>query len=124
MQTEMPLLGDTRRPQYQHAPKEIAACGSMSAAVWRALMHAGMTQEEAALRLDMTPGYMSLMLNGRRNWPESVIRKVVTITGSLAPVQWLCAQYGGEFYVDPVQSERAQLRARLAELDRQDSEAA
>lgn len=124
MQREMPLMGDVKRPLHEHPKKEISACGSMAAAIWRALMHAGMTQEEAANRMGMTPGYLSLILNGRRNCPESVIRKIVSITGSLAPVQWLCAQYCGEFYADPVQSERAQLRARLAELERKEGEAA
>lgn len=123
MQTEMPLLGDTRRPQYTHPIREIAAIGSMSQAVGRALLHAGMTQEELADRIGVSASYMSLMMTGRRNWPESAVRRVVTVTGSLAPVQWLCAQYGGEFYVDPVKSEKAQLRARLAELQAQENAA-
>lgn len=77
-----------------HDHEEIARCRCMSEAVRAAMNHANLTQEELAARLDMSDGYMSLMLNRRRNWPDTVLRRVMTETLSAAPLQWQALSFG------------------------------
>ena len=82
------------------------------------MLHAGVTQESLAESLGMSAGYLSLLLNGKREWSEKRLRAVSAVTASLAPIQWLCAQFGGEFYADSVEQRKALLRAELDQLEK------
>ena len=83
----------------------------------RARIHAGMTQEHLADRVGVSQQYLSLCLAGKRKWPVTVVVAVSHTTGSLAPIQWVCKQVGGELYCDPVEQRKAKLRAELADLE-------
>lgn len=118
MQTAFPLLGSATRPTYFHPVADMALCQSITHAVYLALRHAQMTQEEAAERLAVTGGYMSMLMTGKRHWSEDKIRRLMTITGSMAPLQWLCASVGAQLYADPVETRKAALRAELQSLEK------
>lgn len=118
MQTELPVMGSVTRPKYQHPHPEIRACKSKAQACRVALLHSGMTQESVAERLHKTAGYMSMLLSGKRDWPDKLLGRYMHVTGSLAPLQWDAMQEGVELYADPVKVELAQLEARKAELMR------
>lgn len=118
MQRELPLIGSATRPVHVHPVAEIALCKTLQQAAYIALRHAGLTQEDAADRLAVTGGYMSMLMTGKRKWSEDKIRRLVTITGSLAPLQWLAVQAGVSLYVDPVETRKAQLIAELEHLQR------
>lgn len=118
MQIDLPLMGSVTRPKHQHSPAEMRCCTSKAMACRLALMHAGMAQDVAAERLCVTPGYMSMLLSGKRHWSDALQRRLMTITGSLAPLQWDALQEGVELYADPVRVREAQLMAELAELRR------
>lgn len=118
MQTELQVMGSVTRPKYQHPHAEIRACKSKAQACRVALLHAGMTQDTAAERLDKTAGYVSMLLSGKRDWPGKLLTKFMNVTGSLAPLQWDAMQEGVELYADPIKVELAQLEARKAELMR------
>lgn len=70
-----------------------------------------------ANRVNKSRQYIGLIVNEERSCPSRLLLDICGVTGSAAPLQWLCAQMGGEFYVDPLNAERAQLKARLAALD-------
>lgn len=118
MQTELPVMGSVTRPKYQHPPSEIRACKSKAQACRVALLHSGMTQESVAERLHKTAGYMSMLLSGKRDWPDKLLGRFMHVTGSLAPLQWDALQEGVSLYVDEVEQRKAQLRAELSHLER------
>lgn len=64
---------------------------------------------------------MSGLLSGTKEWTHGKLKRFMSITGSYAPRQWQCMDDGGEFYIDPTQSRRAQLMAELASLDDQEA---
>lgn len=117
-QQEMRYMGLTAPTPKAHPLTEIGVCKTMAQAIYRAMLHAGMTQETLADRVGVSASYMSLILSGKRKTPEDVIRRVVNVTGSLAPIQWMCAQFGGEFYADPVDVRKAQLLQELQALEK------
>lgn len=117
MQKELPLIGSVTRPAYTHPASEMALCTSMTQAAYLAIRHARLTQDEAAERLCVTAGYLSMLLTGKRHWSEDKLRRLMTITGSMAPAQWLCASVGAALYVDPVETRKAALRAELRQLE-------
>lgn len=117
MQKEFPLIGSVTRPTYVHPASEMALCNSMTQAAYLAIRHARLTQDEAADRLCVTAGYLSMLLTGKRHWSEDKLRRLMTITGSMAPLQWLCISVGALLFVDPVETRKAQLRAELHELE-------
>lgn len=118
MQTELPVMGSITRPKYQHPSTEIRACKSKAEACRVALLHSGMTQETAAGRLHKTPGYLSMLLSGKRDWPDKLLRKFMHVTGSLAPLQWDAMHEGVDLYIDAKRQREAELVAELAELRR------
>lgn len=115
-QNELALLGSVIRPKYQHPHAEIRACEKKFHACRIAMTHAAITQEMLAERIGKTPGYVSMLMSGKRDWPDKLLRKLMTVTGSMAPLQWDAMREGVELYADPVRVELAQLEARRAEL--------
>lgn len=118
VQQSLPLMGDVKRPMHQHPAKELAACRTKQDACRVALLHSGFTQETMAMRLAVSEGYMSMLLNGKRRWTDDLQFKFEQITGSLAPAQWDAQRRGLSLYLDEVEVRRAQLLAELGELDK------
>ena len=117
MQRELAVIGNVVRELVVHPEQEIAACQTLAQAIYRAMMHSGDTQETIAERVGVSASYMSLILTGKRLCPARLVLDVVTATKSAAPLQWMTAQIGADLYLDPVRAEKAQLKARLAQLD-------
>ncbi len=117
MQTELGIMGSVTRPKLQHPAAEIRCCKSKAQACRVSLMHSGLTQETVAARLHKTAGYLSMLLSGKRDWPDRLLNKFMHVTGSLAPLQWEALQQGVEIYVDHVAQRKAQLLAELQQLD-------
>lgn len=118
MQTELSVMGSITRPKYQHPVLEIRACKSKAQACRVALLHSGMTQESVAERLHKTAGYVSMLLSGKRDWPDKLLGKFMHVTGSLAPLQWEAVQQGVDLYVDAKRAREAEILAELEELRR------
>lgn len=117
-QAEFPIVGSATRPKFQHPASEIRICKNKAQACRVSLMHSGLTQETVAGRLHKTAGYISMLLSGKRDWPDKLLKKFMHVTGSLAPLQWDAMQEGVELYVDTVAQRKAQLIAELNEIDR------
>lgn len=116
-QTQFAYLGNVIRELRIHDADDIARCGSLGAAIDRAMLHARMDQQALADRVNKSRQYIGLIINEERSCPARLLLDICDVTGSAAPLQWMCAHMGGEFYVDPVNAERARLKARLAALD-------
>ncbi len=112
----MALLGLTAPPMHAHPDAEIRACKTMQQAVRRALMHAGMTQEAAALRIPITDGGMSMLMTGKRDWSVSKLLKLMRVTGSAAPLQWMAQNIGATVHLDELAAKEAYANAILAEV--------
>lgn len=117
-QRGLPLLGDLKRPMHVHSPAEIVACKSKRDACRIALMHSGLSQETVAARLGCTPGFLCLLLGGKRDWSDERQYRFERITGSLAPHQWDVQRRGLSMHADPVEVRKAQLRAEIEALER------
>lgn len=116
MQTEMAFLGPTTPQMHQHPDAEIRACKTFPQAVRRALMHAGMTQEAAAARIPISEAGMSMLMSGKREWTVAKFRKLIRITGSAAPLQWLAISEGATIHIDELAVREARANAELAEV--------
>ena len=81
------------------------------------MVSARMTHESLAERVGVSRGYLGLLISGKRQASVTVVLRAVRATGSLAPIQWVCKQVGGELYCDPTEQRKAKLRAELAELE-------
>lgn len=121
MQREMPFVGSLTRPMRVHTKAEMAICRSKTDAAYMALRHSGMDQERIAERVPMDSGHLSRIIRGNRPWNDHLQATFERITGSFALTQWDCMARGAEFYADPVSVEKAQLQARMDELNRQEA---
>lgn len=117
-QTELPLIGSPSRPLHLHSRAEVALCRSKADAAYLALRHCGMDQERIAERMPMDAGHLSRLVRGMRYWNDQQQERFERITGSLALTQWDCHARGGEFYADPTEQRRAQLKAELQALEK------
>jgi transcriptional regulator with XRE-family HTH domain len=117
MQRELALIGNVIRELELHPANEIAACKSLSDSIYRAMRHAGMSQESLAAKVSVTPSYLSLILADKRNCPAKLVLEIVSATKSAAPLQWMNAQVGATVYLDPVDVRKAQLRRELDALE-------
>jgi len=115
----MSLLGDVTRPLKPHSNADMALCRSKSDAAYLSLRACGMDQEHVAERMAMDPGHLSRLIRGNRPWNDAQQERFERITGSLALTQYDCMKRGGVFYVDPLDAREAQLKAELAEIERQ-----
>lgn len=111
MQTELSLIGSITRDLKLHAPAELRGCKTMGQAGRVSLIHSGHSQEYIAERMGITPGYLSMLLSGKRHWTADVRRRFSRVTGSLATFQWDAMQDGLEVYYDAKQVALAQLEA-------------
>lgn len=118
MNKEFAFLGNVTRPLHAHRKEEIAACRSKVDAAYLALRHCGLDQEHVADRMPMDASHLSRLIRGRRPWNDQWQRKFEQITGSLALTQWDCHERGGEFYADPVDVRKAQLKQELQALEK------
>lgn len=110
-------MGDVSRPLHLHTAAELALCRNKSDAAYLALRHSGLDQERIADRIPMDAGHLSRMIRGNRPWNDSAQERFERITGSLALTQYDCKARGGVFWVDEVESRRAQLQAQLRDLE-------
>lgn len=117
MQRELAVLGNVVRELSLHPAAEIASCETLAQAIYRALMHSGLTQETIADRLNVSASYLSLILTGKRSCPARLLLEIVTVTKSAAPLQWMTAQVGASVYLDPVEVRKAELRRELDNLE-------
>lgn len=117
MNRELPFLGETSPPRRVHEDADVMACTTIGSAIERAMVSAHMTHESLSERMGVSRGYLSLIISGKRNANVLHVLRAVRATGSLAPIQWVCKQVGGELYCDPVEQKRAELKAQLAALD-------
>ena len=81
------------------------------------MVSARMTHESLAERVGVSRGYLGLLISGKRQASVTVVLRAVRATGSLAPIQWVCKQVGGELYVDERKAQAAILRARADEIE-------
>lgn len=115
-QGELSLIGCPTRPKYQHPPQEIAICTSTSDAVALSLRHARMTQEMIADCINVSTGYMSMLMIGKRPWQQKHLELIRHHTGSLATLQLAAMREGVEVYADPVKVRLAQIEQEKQEL--------
>ena len=108
-QGELALLGCSTRPKYPHPTQEIGICASMSDAVALSLRHARMTQEMIADCLNVSAGYLSMLMIGKRPWQQKHLELIRHHTGSLATLQFSAMREGVEVYADPVKVRLAQI---------------
>lgn len=116
MQTELRLIGSVTPPKYRHPLPEIRLCTSKIQACRLAMNHAHMTQETTSERIAVSVGYMSMLMNGKRPWSDTLQRRLMKATGSLAPLQWDAMQEGVEVYADPILQREAELLSELQEI--------
>lgn len=119
MQRDFPMVGCVTRPMRVHTAQEMALCRSKSDAAFLSLRNAALSQDAIAERMPMDAGHLSRLINGRRPWNERWQAAFERLTGSFALTQWDCKARGAEFYANPVSVEKAQILARLAEIDRE-----
>lgn len=117
MQREIPIVGCVTRPMYVHDRREMGACRNKSDAAYLALRHSGFDQERVAERLSLDAGHLSRIVRGNRPWNDRLQARFERITGSFALTQWDCHARGAEFYADPVEVKKSQLRAELERLE-------
>ena len=108
----------TAPPLKAHTGADVASLDSVGAALERAMVSARMTHESLAERVGVSRGYLGLCISGKRQANVVMVLRAVRATGSLAPIQWICKQVGGELYCDPTEQKRAALMAELAALDK------
>lgn len=116
-QTALAMLGPTAPSLKTHTGADVASLESIGAALERAMVSARMTHETLASRVGVSRGYLGLLISGKRQANVMVVLRAVRATGSLAPIQWICKQVGGELYADPLEQKKARLRAELKELE-------
>lgn len=121
MQCEMPIVGSVTRPMRVHERREIALCRNKTDAAYLSLRHCGLDQERIAERIPMDAGHLSRIIRGNRPWSDRLQATFERITGSFALTQWDCHVRGAEFFADPVETKKAQLRAELDQLERTDA---
>lgn len=119
MQRDFPMVGCVTRPMRVHTAAEMALCKSKADAAFLSLRLSDLSQEAIAERMPMDAGHLSRLINGRRPWNERWQAAFERLTGSFALTQWDCKARGAEFYANPVSVEKAQILARLAEIDRE-----
>lgn len=125
-QPQLRLIGQVKEPRHADADV-VSKLPSFRAALRYAINHSGIDQEEVASALGMDPGCLSRTIRDpkhdnarKRNFDVTELATFVRVTGSFAPIQWLCMQLGQE----PVhmRETRAQrLRRELAELEAQEA---
>lgn len=93
-QGQLFLIGDASRGMRVHTAREMSVCKTLAHSVYLALQHAQITQQTAAEAIGVTDGYFSMLMCGKRHWSFHHVRRLMEETKSLAPVQWLNAQYG------------------------------
>lgn len=97
----------------------VIAQASFNGCLVSAAQHSGKEDQEIADEIHICHGYMSRFMRGvGQQWAKRLIAFMRT-TQSLAPLQWMAEQMGCDLVVrHRVAAEAAQLRARLAELER------
>lgn len=118
-QAPLAIVGPTSPPLKAHGKGDVDSLDSIGAALERAMVSARMTHETLSERVGVSRGYLGLLISGKRQASVTVVLRAVRATGSLAPIQWVCKQVGGELYCDPTEQRKAKLRAELAELEGQ-----
>ena len=116
-QGEMRFFGIVKAPHKM--PDDLAGRISDTGAVRYAVQLSGHDDYEVADKLGVSHGYMSKILKGTAGLYGKRLVKFMRETNSLAPLQWLAHQMGCEIVVrDAIAAERAELLARLKELER------
>lgn len=97
----------------------VVAQASFSGCLVAAAHHSGKEDQEIADEIHICHGYMSRFMRGvAQQWAKRLIA-FMRATQSLAPLQWMAEQMGCDLVVrHRVAAEAAQLRARLAEIER------
>lgn len=96
------MIGEVRVPQMVD-PDVIGKLPTFRASLRFAINHSGFDQESIADSLGIDPSSFSRMVREPRcvaarprELPHGKLHDFCVITGSLAPVQWQCAQFGKE----------------------------
>jgi hypothetical protein len=125
-QPHLRLVGQVKEPRHADADV-VAKLPTFRAALRYAINHSGIDQEEVAAALQMDPGCLSRTIkepkhdNARvRNFDAAQLATFIRVTGSFAPVQWLCMQVGQE-PVSMRETRAQRLRRELAELEAQEA---
>lgn len=114
-QAEMPFLGVVR--PMDRLPPKLVSRASFSGCLIDAARHSGLDDGVIATKVHMSSGYMSRFLRGiGQQWARRLVL-FMSVTHSLAPLQWIADQVGCEVVPrDSRAAEVAALQARLREL--------
>jgi hypothetical protein len=102
MQGNLRLIGEVRTPRMADADV-IAGLPTFRAALRFAVNRSGIDQESVADALGIDPASFSRMIREPRKvaarpreFPHEKLADFYAVTGSLAPLQWICARSGME----------------------------
>ncbi len=116
-QQEMPFFVAFGSAPYEAAEEDVQRM-SAAAAMRCAVQRCDLDQFEVADKIPISHGYMSKVLKGTAGLHGPKLVKFMSVTESVAPLQWLAQQMGCEVVIrDKRAAERAALLARLAELE-------
>jgi hypothetical protein len=116
-QSSLALIGEV--PGLQVLPGHVIQRATFNGVLSEAARHSGMDDQTLAERINISQGYMSRFMRGLcAAWAKRLIA-FMRVTQSLAPLQWIADQMGCDLTVrSAAAAEKAQLLARLRELER------
>ena len=101
-QQKLKMIGEVRQPQMAD-PDVVAQLPTFRAALRHAINRSGLDQEAISEAMGIHATCFSRMIREPRsvaarprNLPNDQLADFCRVTGSLAPLQWLCAQVGKE----------------------------
>jgi transcriptional regulator with XRE-family HTH domain len=109
------FLAEVKTPHL--ASEDFISRASWDGAVRYAVQRAEMDQYEVADEMPISHGYMSRIMRGTAGFTGPKLVKFMTITRSIAPLQWLADQMGYELKRKKPLTKREELLAQLAELE-------
>lgn len=102
---------------YRHTANEIATQETFGDAMRLAQIHSRTKAYELARLCGVRKSLISGWQNDSRMPNPQQLMLYMQATGSAAPLQWLCANAGGEFHFDPKRAAAALLRAQADALE-------
>lgn len=113
-QGEMPFLAAVKPPHL--APESFVSLASWEGALRYTVQRSGYDDYEVADELPISHGYMSRVMRGTANLDGDKLVKLMRLTQSAAPLQWLADQMGFELKEKQPESELDRLRRENAAL--------
>jgi len=119
-QREMGFLAEVKAPHL--ACDSFITQASWDGVIRYAVQRSGKDDYEVADEMNISHGYMSRVMRGTAGFTGARLVKLMRVTGSIAPLQWIADQMGYE--LKPKQSEKEALKARLAQLEEEEKQRA